>query len=47
MGRKKCDFKDIRDLKTCLAFKESVKGPLSLPLEAERLRCFFKSNLTR
>lgn len=27
MRRKKCDLKDIRDLKRCLAFKESVKGP--------------------
>lgn len=47
MGRKKRDFKDIRDLKTCLAFKESAKGPLSLAVEAEGLICFFKSILTR
>lgn len=44
---KRCDFKDIHDLKTSLAFKESAKGPLSLALEAEGLCSSFKSNLTR
>lgn len=42
MGREKCDFRDIRDLKTCLPFEESAKGPLSLAWEGEGLGCSLK-----
>lgn len=43
MGRKKCDFKDIRDLKTlCLAFKESAERPLGPAGEGEGLNCSLK-----
>lgn len=34
LGRRKCDFKDIRDLKRCLAFEESAKRPLRRGIRA-------------